>query len=155
LGAGTRVTARVSAHYESPVLPSWTEQVPELADQTILTHLDLSIELEADVRGAVTSYVEHAPSSPHRLRVKTAARGYGIPYGGGWWRSHGGVRSVELAVGTVVDETPDSVVFAGCGPPTSILRVRYQKRDWWVLVALYQLVPRPEGGSSLGGTEYL
>ena len=156
LSAGVRVAARVSAHYESPVPATWKERVPELEDQTVSTHTELAVELEADADGAVISYLERAAPIPaSRLRVKTTIRGYELPYVPGCWKPADDLASVELAMGTIVDVTAESIIVAGCGPPTSVVRIRDAGRKWWVLMALYERVPNPAGGTSLGGTDYL
>ncbi|HEY5961093.1 MAG TPA: hypothetical protein VIV60_31265 [Polyangiaceae bacterium] len=154
-GAGTHVEAVLSAHYESDMPPAWVQQVPELADQIILTQTGLKVAIEADAQGAVTAYQESKALPPRLLRVTTATQGYAVPYVQQCWQPAKDVESFDLAKGVLVEPTSDSIIVNGCGPTTSILQVRYQRRLLWVLLALYQLVPNPLGGSSLGGTDFL
>jgi hypothetical protein len=154
-GTGTHVEAVLSAHYESAVPPAWAQQVPELAEQNILTQTRLKIAIEADAQETATAYQESNALPRRLLRVTTATQGYAIPYAQRCWQPVEDVESFELAKGVFVEATSDSVIVGGCGPTTSILQVRYQGRPLWVLLALYQLEPNPSGGSSIGGTDFL
>lgn len=152
----TRVAARASGYFETPVPARWAELVPELAEQTIVTSLDLGIELELRADGAVTSYSEHDASPHRRMRVAIKTRGYELPFLDGCWAtpSHE-LTTVELTVGTVLEVTGESLPVLGCGPATSVLHLRLRGSTLWVLLASYELVPNPAGGSSMGGTTFL
>jgi hypothetical protein len=152
----THVTARVSAYYEAPVPKSWPELVPELGEATITTMAELEVQLDADRDGAVTSYIERDAGLHRRMRVAIKTRGYELPFVDGCWQPPSAdLASVELPVGTLLEATHESVLIDGCGPGTSVLHLRLHGRDWWVLLALYELMPNPNGGSSTGGTTFL
>ena len=154
-GRGTRVAARITAHYEAPVPAAWPVLVPELADATITSNVELTVELEATSDG-VTSYVERDASSHRRMRVTTKTRGYELPFVDGCWSTpRAEVESVDLLPGTVLEASHESVLVYGCGPGTSVVHLRLHGKDWWVVLALYELVPNPAGGSSTGGTVFL
>lgn len=155
-GDVAHVAARASGYFETPVPARWAELVPELAEQTIVTSLDLGIELELRADGAVTSYSEHDASPHRRMRVAVKTRGYELPFLDGCWEAPSNeLASVELPVGTVLEVTGESLPVLGCGPATTVVHLRLRGLTLWVLLASYELVPNPAGGSSMGGTTFL
>lgn len=150
----TRLTYTVQVRWTLPVPAAWRERVSELDDATIDTDKQLTVELEANAGGEVTAYRERDSANLPHVTVVVPTRGYEIPWSPCWKTVGDELSSVELPLGTKLTSTGESVGSLGCGPASRILGLRFEGRTIWALEALYELVPNPNGGSSLGGTEF-
>ena len=109
-------------------------------------------------RSGEVFYYDEAPApAAHRQRVARHTKGFAFPFVEPCWRDPGEseLARTELRAGTVLEPTGRSVVVTSCGPGTSVDEFRLGKQRIWVLVALYEFVPNPNGGSSLGGIDFL
>jgi hypothetical protein len=114
------------------------------------------VELEANRAEQVVSYVERLRKRHFKVGgdASEAARGFLHPTSrcdAGY--DHGGV---ELARGSLVEDTGHFIELPMCGPGLQISRlIRYGGDELWVVETSYLLVPNPFGGSSLGGQDFL
>ena len=152
-----RVQLEVDARFSVAAPAAWREVVPRLADSEVTTEQRLNVELRATPEGDVFYYDEAPGSAPRNLRVARATQGFALPFATGCWADPGEdeLSRVPLAQGRVLEPTGRSVGVYDCGPPTIISEVRAGKQKLWVLTALYELVSNPNGGSSLGGTDFV
>jgi hypothetical protein len=117
----------------------------------------LRVDIETGTDGRVTSYLETPRKRHFRVTGEASNPTRLFPEPESECAANYADLGPELPPrGTLMDDLGEYLQLLGCGPGVELVRhVRYSGLSWWVLETSYLLVDNPNGGTSVGGIQFI